>query len=450
VRRPSCNPARLGNNEGRMADRSPHIVVLGAGFAGLTFCREFREPDVRITLVDQHNHHLFQPLLYQVATAGLAAPDIAEPIRSILRGHPNVTVRLDTVTDIRLATREVVLEHTRLGYDYLVLALGGVTSYFGHPEWEKFAPGLKSLGDALRIRQSVLCAYEQAEIEPDRTAHDRLMTVVVVGGGATGVEMAGAFAELARHVLRKDFRHIDPSQARVILLEGGPRILAHLPEELSASAQRQLERLHVEVRTGAMVKNITPNRVELADESCIEAENIIWTAGIAAHPITRQLGVEVDRAGRIKIKPDLSIPGHPEAFALGDIAVIRGANGQPVPWVSPAAMQMARHVARLLREELRNRGDAGGSGDAQAQRPAFRYSDKGTMATIGRSAAVAHVGRLQFSGWPAWIAWLLVHLVFLVGFGNKLAVLTKWTYSYFTYKRGARLIINGARRPPLG
>jgi NADH:ubiquinone reductase (H+-translocating) len=435
-----------------MADAAPHIVVLGAGFAGLTFCREFRKQGVRITLVDQHNHHLFQPLLYQVATAGLAAPDIAEPIRSILRGHPDVSVRLDTVTGIRLAEREVVLEHARLQYDYLVLAMGGVTSYFGHPEWEQFAPGLKSLEDALRIRQSVLWAYEQAEIEPDRSAHDRLMTVVVVGGGATGVEMAGAFAELARHVLRKDFRHIDPGQARVILLEGGPRILAHLPEELSASAQRQLERLHVEVRTDAMVKHIAPGRVELNDGSCIEAENIIWTAGISAHPITRQLGVDVDRAGRIKVKPDLSIPGHPEAFALGDIAVILDANGKPVPWVSPAAMQMARHVVRLLQEELRDGGTVSAPGDPQAQAPrqAFRYHDKGTMATIGRSAAVAQVGRLRFSGWPAWMAWLLVHLLFLVGFGNKLAVLTKWTYSYFTYKRGARLIINGARRPPLG
>jgi NADH:ubiquinone reductase (H+-translocating) len=432
-----------------MAAANPHVVVLGAGFAGLTFCQAFRHPTARITLVDRQNHHLFQPLLYQVATAGLAAPDIAEPIRSILRRRRNVTVRLDTVTGIRLREREVILESTRLNYDYLVLALGGVTSYFGHPEWEPFAPGLKSLEDALRIRHSVLLAYEQAENEPDRAAHERLMTVVVVGGGPTGVELAGAFAELARHVLRKDFRNVDPRQARVILLEAGPRILAHLPPALSASAQRQLEQLCVEVHTGAMVKQMAPNRVELADGRVIEAGNIIWAAGVGAHPVTRQLDVDLDRAGRVRVRRDLSIPGYPEAFALGDIAFVLDRKGQPVPGVSPAAMQMARHVARILRDELRDRRDAAGATSTAGERPAFRYFDKGTMATIGRSAAVAQVGRLQFSGWPAWMAWLFVHLVFLIGFDNKLGVMLQWTYSYFTYQRGARIIIDGGRRPPL-
>lgn len=433
-----------------MAAANPHIVVLGAGFAGLTFCQKFRHPTAQITLVDHHNHHLFQPLLYQVATAGLAAPDIAEPTRSILRRRRNISVRLDAVKDIRLSEREVVLETTRLHYDYLILAMGGVTSYFGHPEWEPYAPGLKTLEDALRIRHSVLLAYEQAENTSDRSAHDRLMTIVVVGGGPTGVELAGAFAELARHVLRKDFRNVDPGQARVILLEGGPRILAHLEPALSASAQRQLERMCVDVRTGAMVKNITPNRVELADGQVIEAGNIIWAAGIGAHPVTRQLDVELDRAGRIQVKPDLSIPGHPEAFALGDIALVLDSKGKPVPGVSPAAMQMARHVARILREELRNSSRATASSGMTDARPAFRYFDKGTMATIGRSAAVAQIGRLQLSGWPAWMAWLVVHLLFLIGFDNKLGVLLQWTYSYFTYHRGARIIIDGARRPPLG
>jgi NADH:ubiquinone reductase (H+-translocating) len=432
-----------------MAAASPHIVVLGAGFAGLTFCQAFRHPSARITLVDRRNHHLFQPLLYQVATAGLAAPDIAEPIRSILRRRANVTVRLDTVNEIRLREREVILENKRLHYDYLVLGLGNVTSYFGHPEWEPFAPGLKTLEDALRIRHSVLLAYEQAENEPDRSAHDRLMTVVVVGGGATGVELAGAFAELTRHVLRKDFRHVDPGQARVILLEAGRRILAHLSPTLSSSAQRQLEQMDVEVRTGAMVKNITPNCVELADGEMIEAGNIIWAAGVEAHPVTRTLGVPLDRAGRILVNPDLSIPGHPEAFALGDIVSVLDSKGRPVPGVSPAAMQMARHVARLLQAELRNTTNPRAPAETSEGRPAFRYFDKGTMATIGRSAAVAQIGRFQFSGWSAWMAWLFVHLLFLIGFDNKLAVLLQWTYSYFTYRRGARIIIEGDRRPPL-
>jgi NADH:ubiquinone reductase (H+-translocating) len=424
-----------------MAATRPHIVVLGAGFAGLTFCQTFRHSNAVITLVDRHNHHLFQPLLYQVATAGLSAPDIAEPARSILRHRPNIAVRLDVVTEVVLSKREVVLRNARLHYDYLVFAPGGVTSYFGHPEWEQFAPGLKSLEDALRIRRDVLMAFETAENEADRTEHDRLMTIVVVGGGPTGVELAGAFAELARRVLRQDFRHVDPGQARVILLEAGSRILAHLPPELSASAQRQLERLGVEVRTGSPVKNIATHRVELENGQTIAAANIIWAAGVAAHPLTRQLGVELDRAGRVKVGPDLSIPGYPEAFAIGDVALVIGEDGKPVPGVSPAAMQMARHVARLIKSELPQESGKGTS----ISRPPFRYFDKGTMATIGRSAAVAQIGRFRFSGWPAWIAWLFVHLIFLIGFDNKLGVLLQWTYSYFTYKRGARIIVDGVR-----
>ena len=410
-----------------------HIVVLGAGFGGLTFCQAFNHPRARVTLVDRQNHHLFQPLLYQVATAGLSAPEIAQPVRSILSDRPSVTVLLDTVVDFNLAEKKVFLEKNTLAYDYLVLALGGVTSYFGHPEWEQFAPGLKSLDDALRIRRRILLAFEQAENETDPATRDRLMTIVVVGGGPTGVELAGAFAELVRRVLRKDFRRIDPAQARVILIEGGPRVLAHLPSGLSASAQRQLEKLGVEVRVGVKVKTITQGRVEPENGRIIEAENIIWAAGVSASPLTQKLRTELDHAGRVKVKPDLSLPGHSEVFAIGDMALVLGQDGRPVPGVSPAAMQMARKIARIIRDEL----DLGAEDVA---RPPFKYWDKGTMATIGRSAAVAKIGKLEFTGFLAWIAWLFVHLIFLIGFRNKLAVLLQWTYSYLAYKRGARIV----------
>jgi NADH dehydrogenase len=410
-----------------------HIVVLGAGFGGLDFCQRFHHASAHITLVDRSNHHLFQPLLYQVATAGLSAPDIAQPIRSILAGRPNVTVLMEAVVDFKLPEKKVALAGGELSYDYLVLALGGCTSYFGHPEWEQYAPGLKSLEDALRIRSQVLLAFEKAEAEKSAEVQARLMTMVVVGGGPTGVELAGAFAELSRHVLRKDFRRIDSAQARVILIEGSPRILGHLTPDLSASAQRQLEALGVQVRLQTAVKRIGPGQVELAGGETIRAANVFWAAGVAATPLAKKLGVELDRAGRVKVNPDLSVPGHAEVFAIGDMALVLGEDGKPVPGVSPAAMQMARHVARIIEGELASPG--------AAARPPFRYRDKGTMATIGRSAAVAQVGSLHLSGLMAWLAWLVIHLVFLIGFRNKFAVLFQWFYSYATYKRGARIVV---------
>ncbi len=410
----------------------PHVVILGGGFGGLTFARRFPPHGARLTVVDRQNHHLFQPLLYQVATAGLAGPDIAQPIRSILRDTPDLTVLLAEARSIDLAARTVTLDRGKLDYDYLVLAFGGQTSYFGHPEWARFAPGLKTIDDALRIRRQVLLAFERAETEADPARRDALMTIVVVGGGPTGVELAGAFAELARKVLRRDFDHIDPARARVLLIEGGPRVLSAYPEKLSASARCQLERLGVEVRTGVMVKAIREGEVELPSGT-VRAANIIWAAGVAAHPLTRTLGVETDRAGRIKIAPDLSLPGHPEVFALGDIVTLVDRKGQSVPGIAPAAMQMGAFAARVIAAEIR-------AGGAPAARPAFAYWDKGSMATIGRSAAVAHIGRLQFSGWPAWAAWLGVHLIFLIGFRNRLSVFLQWVYSYWTYRRGARII----------
>ncbi len=421
--------------------KQAQVVVLGAGFGGLEFCKHFRAPDAQITLVDRTNHHLFQPLLYQVATAGLSATDIAQPIRSILVNYPQVTVLMDNVVDFKLAEKKVLLQGQTLAYDYLVLALGGCNSYFGHPEWEQFAPGLKSLDDALKIRSRVLLAFEKAETEAAEEEHDRLLTIVVVGGGPTGVELAGAFAELARHVLKADFRRINPAQARVILIEAAPRILSHMSPEISASAQRQLEKLGVQVRTNLKVRNISEGRVDLDNGETIHAANIIWGAGVAATPLTKKLGVELDRAGRVKVNPDLSLPGHPEVFAVGDMALVIDANGKQVPGVSPAAMQMATHVARIIENDLAFPGGL--------KRPPFKYWDKGTMATIGRSAAVAQIGKFEFSGFIAWLAWLGIHLIFLVGFRNKASVLFQWFYSYLTYKRGARIITSGMQNQPV-
>jgi len=413
-------------------DGKCHIVVLGGGFGGLEFCKHFRSEDARITLVDRTNHHLFQPLLYQVATAGLSAPDIAQPIRSILADRPDITVLMDNVQDFNLAERKVFLHEKILHYDFLVLALGGCNSYFGHHEWEAFAPGLKTIDDAVRIRSRVLLAFEEAENSPEREKHERLMTIVIIGGGPTGVELAGAFAELARTVLRRDFRHIDPTEARIILLEGSPVILGNFPPDLSRSAQRQLEALGVHVRTSTRVKDIRDGEVELETGEKIYAATILWAAGVAATPVAQKLGVELDKSGRLKVLPDLSLPGYPEVFAIGDLALVIGGDGKPVPGVSPAAMQMGRHVAGIITNEIRFGG--------KVARPPFKYFDKGTMATIGRSAAVAWVKKIHLSGYPAWLMWLFVHLIFLVGFRNRIAVLVNWAYAYYGYKRGARII----------
>jgi NADH dehydrogenase len=423
---------------------APHIVVVGAGFAGLEFCHSFSHPTARITLVDRQNHHLFQPLLYQVATAGLAAPEIAQPVRSILAHQPAVTVHLRSVHGFDLAQKEVLIEDDRIKYDYLVVALGGVTSYFGHPEWANFAPGLKSIDDALLIRRRILLAFERAENSSDTEERRRLMTIVVVGGGPTGVELAGAFAELTRHVLKRDFRHIDPSHARVILIEASSRVLDHFSERLSAKALQQLTKMGVEVRLKTRVESMGEGYLATNDGNRIESENMIWAAGVSAHPLARELSTELDRGGRVKVNPDLSVPGHPEVFAIGDMCTVMDKNGKPVPGVSPAAMQMGRHVARIIEHELK----AGPA--ATPARPPFQYWNRGSMATIGRSAAVAEIGRFEFSGWLAWAAWLFIHLIFLIGFRNRVAVLIQWTYSYFTYKLGSRIItgLDGKRITP--
>jgi NADH:ubiquinone reductase (H+-translocating) len=411
----------------------PHVVVVGAGFAGLNFVREFPPELAAITMIDVQNHHLFQPLLYQVATAGLSAIDIAQPVRGVFGARPNFRVLMSKVTDIDLAERRVKHERGVLTFDTLVLAAGATTSYFGKPDWEKHAPGLKTIDDSLRIRRRILCALERAETESDPSRRASAMTIVVVGGGPTGVELAGAFAELTRTVLHRDFDHIDPKQVKVLLIQGDSRVLPSFPAELSASAQRQLERLGVEVRTGLRVESIRDGELTAGGE-VMRADNIIWAAGVAASPLAKALGVELDRGGRVRVLPDLSVPGHPVVFVLGDMAVLTDVNGVEVPGVAQAAIQMGRHTARVLERELREgRREPG-------DREAFAYRDKGSMATIGRSAAVARLGKLKLKGYPAWLAWLAVHLLFLVGFRSKLFVLLHWIYSYFTYRRGARII----------
>lgn len=390
----------------------PRIVVVGAGFAGLTFARKFPGGLARVTVVDRQNHHLFQPLLYQVATAGLSAVDIAQPIRAILRKKPNLEVLMAEVEAIDLANRTLrvrsgvapYVTEEEIVYDYLVLAVGGVTSYFGHDEWAEFAPGLKSLDDAVRIRRQILLAFERAEIEPDEQRRRELMTILVVGGGPTGVELAGTFAELARTVLVEDFDRIDPTRAHVILIEGGDRVLGTFPPDLSASARRQLERLGVDARTSTRVQAIRAGEVELSNGETIRAANIIWGAGVAASPLTKWLGVETDRAGRVKVAPDLSIPGHAEVFALGDMVALTDKNGRVVPGVSPAAIQMGEHAVKLIEAEIRARSRSATKGAAMTERPAFAYWDKGSMATIGRSKAVAQIGKWHFSGYLAWLA----------------------------------------------
>ncbi|SDU22097.1 NADH dehydrogenase [Verrucomicrobium sp. GAS474] len=410
------------------------IVVIGAGFGGLEFAKNLHTENAELIVIDRRNHHLFQPLLYQVASAGLAESEIAQPIRAILHDLPNTTVYLDEVSSVNVAEKKVIARERTFSYDYLVLAAGGKTSYFGNDQWSEFAPGLKTIDDALSIRQKLLSALEEAENTTSAELRKELLTFVVVGGGPTGVETAGAFAELAKKVIPQDFNHVDTRDARIILIEAAPRIMGHLPEDLSAHTKGELEKLGVDVRVGAMVKAIRQNEVELADGTIIRSAVIVWSAGVAASPVTRTLGVPVDRGGRIEVSPDLSVPGHPEIFAIGDLAFSKGNKGKPVPGVSPGAIQMGAHAAKVINAEL-----ASGKVDA-ASRPEFKYFDKGTMATIGRSKAVVMIGNVKFHGFFAWVTWLFVHLIYLVGFRNRLAVLLQWGYSYIRYKHGARII----------
>src|SRR5438874_1622287 len=407
----------------------PTAVVVGGGFGGLYAARKLGRLGVHVVLVDRVNYHLFQPLLYQVATAALSPGEIAEPLRAILRKYRNLEVLLGEVTTVDVQARCVKLsDGGELAYDYLILATGGRHSYFGHPEWESAAPGLKSLEDALEIRRRILLAFELAEREPDPAKRQALLTFVIVGGGPTGVELAGAIAEIARHTISRDFRRFDPRQARVILLERADRVLEQYPPDLSRSARRALERLGVEVQTGKGASEVTLEYVRSGDE-IIPTHTALWAAGVQASPLGRQLGVPVDRNGRVLVEPDLSIAGHPEVLVIGDLASLRRPNGKMLPGIAPVAIQQGQAAAENIWRSVQ----------AQPRRP-FHYFDRGTMATIGRAAAVAEIRALHLSGLPAWIAWLVVHIFFLIGFQNRLLVMVQWAWSYVSYERGARLI----------
>jgi NADH dehydrogenase len=406
-----------------------HIVIVGGGFAGLYTALGLKHVEADVTIVDRHNYHLFQPLLYQVAMAGLNPSDIAAPIRSIVRRQKNVSVILGEVTSIDAAQKRVHLaDGESLAYDFLVLATGATHSYFGHDEWERVAPGLKTIDDALEIRRRVLLAFEAAEREDDPAKQKTLLTFVVIGAGPTGVELAGALSEIARQTLKRDFRNINPENARVILLEGKERVLPPYPADLSEKARKQLVDLGVEVITGAVVTEVTDTHVKFGDRT-IETTTVLWGAGVQASPLGKSLGVPLDRAGRVLVEPDLSIPGHKEVFVLGDLAAAKQRDGSYVPGVAPAAIQAGQHMAKNL-----ERAVAG-----QPTRP-FQYRDKGSLATIGRAAAVADFGKVRFGGFMAWMAWLLIHIFFLIGFRNRFLVITQWAWAYFTYQRGARLI----------
>ncbi len=406
----------------------PHVVVLGGGFGGLRATRALASAAVRVTLVDRTNHHLFQPLLYQVAMAGLSAPDIAAPLRHILRRQRNVEVRMDEVHAIDVAARRVVLERTALAYDYLIVATGSRHAYFGHDPWACHAPGLKTLDDALRIRRRMLEAFEAAEREDAAEARSEWLAFVIIGGGPTGVELAGTLAEIALHTLPREFRRSDPRRARIHLVEAGTRLLASMPESLSDAARRALERLGVDVHTGYAVTAIDERGVELGSRR-IRARTVLWAAGVAASPLGACLDAERDRAGRVKVDPDLSLPGHPEVFVVGDLASVSGEGGL-VPGVAPAAKQMGAHAAAAIRDRLAGRATR-----------AFVYRDYGNLATIGRMSAVVDLHGLRLSGAPAWLFWLAAHIFFLIGFRNRLVVMAEWIWSYFTYQRHARIIV---------
>ncbi len=415
---------------------TPRVVVVGAGFAGLYLARSLRGAGLRVTVVDRTNHHLFQPMLYQVATAALSAPDISQPIRSVLRDQSNVEVILGEVSEVSLAGRSVTLtDGSRLEYDYLALAPGARHSYFAHPEWETLAPGLKNLEDAGEVRRRVLLAFEKAEREADVVTRQQHLTFVVVGGGPTGVEVAGAVAELARYSLRRDFRRIDPRDATILLLEGGPRLLASYPARLSAKAKDALRRLGVDVRTETMVTLIEPGFVHAAGWR-IPTDTVIWAAGNEASPLLRTLGVPVDRQGRIAVEPDCSVPGHPEVLVLGDAAAFSHQAGYTLlPGTCPVGIQMGKYAGRVIKADLAGR-----------KREPFHYRDKGQLAVIGRARAVADLGRIRATGFIAWQLWVWVHIFFLIGFRNRVIVFFEWAWSYITFQRGAR-VITGVWRP---
>jgi NADH:ubiquinone reductase (H+-translocating) len=418
-----------------MSSKTSRVVIVGAGFGGLNSARALSGRNVQVTIVDRKNHHTFQPLLYQVATAGLSPAEIAAPIRAIFRGTKNVVSLLEEVEDFDLERRIVRTSEQDIPYDYLVVAAGATHTYFGHDNWASYAPGLKTIEDALEIRRRVLLAFELAERQAlSGEPHDPL-NFVVIGGGATGVELAGTLAEITHYVLAHEFHSIDPRSTAILLLEGGPRILPAYPEDLSHSAEEQLRHLGVEVRTNALVTEVEPGAVRFGETRMV-APVILWAAGVAASPLGKKLGVPCDRAGRVLVQPDLSIPGHPEVFVIGDLAALRDQKGNWLPGVAPVALQQGKYVGKTIHRDLE-----------REPRQNFKYWDKGSLATIGRAAAVAQFGKIHISGLIAWLAWLFIHIFFLIGFRNRLLVFIEWAWSYFTYERGARLITGGTTLP---
>jgi NADH:ubiquinone reductase (H+-translocating) len=413
----------------------PRVLIVGAGFGGLQAARHLARYPVRITLVDQRNYHTFQPLLYQVATAGISPGEIAAPVRQILRGQDNVEVLLGEVLGFDLEKRIAKLTDLEIPYDYLIVAAGASHAYFGHDEWEPMAPGLKTIEDALEIRRRVLLAFELAERHAASGEGQVQLNFVVIGGGPTGVELAGTLAEIARHALANEFHSIDPRHSRILLIEGGPRVLPAYAEDLSRSAEKQLQHLGVEVRTSAMVTGVEPSAVFVGDTR-IPAAVILWAAGVAASPLGKSLGAPLDRAGRVLVNPDLSVPDHREVFVIGDLASLKDKNGKQVPGVAPVALQEGAATARNIGREVQGK-----------PREDFHYLDKGSLATIGRAAAVAQIGKIHISGFVAWLAWLFIHVFFLIGFRNRLLVMIQWAWSYVTYERGARLITGDQTLP---
>ena len=413
------------------------VVIVGAGFGGLTAARALAKAPVRVTLIDRRNYHTFQPLLYQVATAGLSPGEIAAPIRSILRSQRNTEVLMAEVQGFDLDRRMVKTDAAEIPYDYLMVAAGASHAYFGHDEWEPLAPGLKTIEDALEIRRRVFLAFELAERQVSAGGDAPPLNFVIVGAGPTGVELAGTLAEICHHALTHEFRSIDPSRAHILLLEGGPRVLAAYPDDLSHSAMEQLQRLGVDVRTATMVSRIEPGAVHFGDTR-LEAAVILWAAGVAASDLGKKLGAPTDRAGRVMVQPNLSIPGHPEVFVIGDLAALKDAHGAMLPGVAQVAIQQGNFAAKLICQNL----ESGTPVDAR-----FHYWNKGSLATIGRAAAVAEFGKIHISGFLAWLAWLFVHIFFLIGFRNRILVFIQWAFSYFTYERGARLITGSTSLP---
>lgn len=406
----------------------PDIVIIGGGFGGLYAARALKHAGAQITIIDRRNHHVFQPLLYQVAMAALSPGDIASPIRWILRRQQNVEVLLAEARRIDVEHKRVILADGELSYDFLILAAGATHAYFGHDEWRRRAPGLKTLDDALEMRRRVLLAFERAEREPDPDRRRALLTFVLIGGGPTGVELAGALAEISHQSLARDFRHFDPGSARIILIEAGPTLLSAFPPHLREAARRDLEALGVEVTTGAAVTDVQDGAVVIGSKR-VEAATILWAAGVAASPVAATLGARLDRAGRVFVNADLTIEGHPEVFVIGDLAVLAGGDGKPLPGVAQVAIQMGKHAAHNIMRAL----------EGQPYRP-FKYKNLGNMATIGRASAVADFERFTMKGLPAWLAWLFVHIFNLIGFRNRLVVMVQWAWAYITYQRGIRLI----------